>query len=130
MYSLLFSPHNLYSCTTQSERRNGRLKKEDFVKKVNSIVGDKINEGTYYFAIKKCWDLFLNNHPKDSEESLCQDLILRKLYNNIKRIYGIRQSNRNQIVKQMVSLLKEKPSNGLFVLIYGISMKLLSVRNL
>lgn len=53
MYSLLFSPHNLYSCTTQSERRNGRLKKEDFVKKVNSIVGDKINEGTYYFAIKK-----------------------------------------------------------------------------
>ena len=110
MYSLLFSPHNLYSCTTQSERRNGRLKKEDFIKKVNSIVGDKINEGTYYFAIKKCWDLFLNNYPKDSEESLCQDLILRKLYNNIKRIYGIRQSNRNQIVKQMVSLLKEKPS--------------------
>lgn len=33
---------------------------------------------------------------------------MRKLYNNIKRIYGVEQANRNQIVKQMVSLLKEK----------------------
>lgn len=108
MYSLLFSPHNLYSCTTQSERRNGRLKKEEFAEKVDLIIGEKINEGTYYFNLKQRWDLFLNNHPKDSMEFLCQDLVLRKLYNNIKRIYRIEQSNRNQIVKQMVSLLREE----------------------
>ena len=82
MYSLLFSPHNLYSCTTQSERRNGRLNKEEFAEKVDFIIGEKINEGTYYFNIKQRWDLFLNNHPKDSMEFLCQDLVLRKLYNN------------------------------------------------
>lgn len=108
MYSQLFSTYNLYSCTTQSERRNGRLNKEEFAKEVNLIIGNDINEGKYHFKIKKCWDLFLNNHPKDSMESRCQDLVLRKLYNNIKRIYGIEQSNRNQIIKQMTSLLREE----------------------
>ena len=108
MYSQLFSTYNLYSCTTQSERRNDRITKEEFAKKVNLIIGNDINEGKYHFKIKKCWDLFLNNHPKDSMESLCQDLVLRKLYNNIKRIYRIEQSNRNQIIKQMVSLLTDE----------------------
>lgn len=105
MYSQLFSPYNLYSCTTQSERRNSRLNKDDFAEKVDLLLGNSINDGTYQFAIKAWWDLFLNNHPKGSLDSLCQNLILRKLYKNIKRIYGIGQSNRNLIVKQMVSLL-------------------------
>ena len=72
------------------------------------IIGENINEGSYNFNIKQRWDLFLNSHSKGSMESLCQDLVLRKLYNNIKRIYGIEQSNRNQIVKQMVSLLTDE----------------------
>lgn len=105
MYSQLFSPYNLYSCTTQSERRNSGLNKDDFAEKVDLLLGNSINDGTYQFAIKAWWDLFLNNHPKGSLDSLCQNLILRKLYKNIKRIYGIGQSNRNLIVKQMVSLL-------------------------
>ena len=105
MYSQLFSPYNLYSCTTQSERRNSRLNKDDFAEKVDLLLGNSINDGTYQFAIKAWWDLVLNNHPKGSLDSLCQNLILRKLYKNIKRIYGIGQSNRNLIVKQMVSLL-------------------------
>ena len=105
MYSQLFSPYNLYSCTTQSERRNSRLNKDDFAEKVDLLLGNSINDGTYQFAIKAWRDLFLNNHPKGSLDSLCQNLILRKLYKNIKRIYGIGQSNRNLIVKQMVSLL-------------------------
>lgn len=105
MYSQLFSPYNLYSCTTQSERRNSRLNKDDFAEKVDLLLGNSINDGTYQFAIKAWWDLFFNNHPKGSLDSLCQNLILRKLYKNIKRIYGIGQSNRNLIVKQMVSLL-------------------------
>ena len=105
MYSQLFSPCNLYSCTTQSERRNSGLNKDDFAEKVDLLLGNSINDGTYQFAIKAWRDLFLNNHPKGSLDSLCQNLILRKLYKNIKRIYGIGQSNRNLIVKQMVSLL-------------------------
>lgn len=108
MYSQLFSPYNLYSCTTQSERRNNELNKDDFSKKVDLIMGNSIDEGSYQFKLRVCWDLFLNDHPKDSVEYLCQDLVLRKLYKNIKRIYGIEQSNRNLIVKQIVSLLKDE----------------------
>lgn len=107
MYSQSFSPLNLYSCTTQAERRNSGLGKEEFVQKVESCIGDSIDNGTFQFQIKTLGDLYLNGHPKKSIEYLCQDLVLRKLYNNIKRIYGVEQANRNLIVKQVVSLLKE-----------------------
>lgn len=108
MYSQLFSPNNLYACAKQSERRNSGLSKDDFVQAVESHIGNAINEGTYKFKIKVLHDLYLNSLPKGSIDSLCQDLVLRKLYNNIKRIYGVKQSNRNQIIKQMISLLKEE----------------------
>lgn len=108
MYSQSFSPQNLYSYTTQTERRNKRLNKEEFVQKVESCVGDSINNRTYQFQIRTLGDLYLNGNTKDTIEYFCQDLVLRKLYNNIKRIYGVEQANRNQIVKQMVSLLKEE----------------------
>lgn len=108
MYSQSFSPLNLYSCTTQAERRNSGLGKEEFVQKVESCIGDSIDNGTFQFQIKTLGDLYLNGHPKKSIEYLCQDLVLRKLYNNIKRIYGVEQANRNLIVKQVVSLLKEE----------------------
>ncbi|MBS7364792.1 MAG: RNA-directed DNA polymerase [Paludibacteraceae bacterium] len=108
MYSQSFSPLNLYSCTTQTERRNSGLGKEEFVRKVESCIGDSINNGTFQFQIRTLEDLYLNGHPKKSIEHICQDLVLRKLYNNIKRIYGVEQANRNLIVRQMVSLLKEE----------------------
>lgn len=107
MYSQSFSPYNLYACAKQGERRNSGLNKDDFVQAVESHIGNTINEGTYKFKIKVLYDLYLNNLPNGSIDSLCQDLVLRKLYNNIKRIYGVKQSNRNQIVKQMISLLNE-----------------------
>lgn len=108
MYSQSFLPYNLYSCVTQSERRNRGLSKEDFIQKLELCVGNTIDEGRYDFKIKTSGDLYLNGQPKDSIEYLCQDLVLRKLYNNIKRIYRVEQSNRDQIVKQIGSLLKEK----------------------
>lgn len=108
MYSQSFTPSNLYSCTTQTERRNSGLNKEELVQKVESCINYSINKGTFQFQIRTLDDLCLNDQQKGSMEYLCQDLVLRKLYNNIKRIYGVEQSNRNQIVKQMVSLLKEE----------------------
>ena len=108
MYSQSFSPQNLYSCTTQTERRNSGLSKEELVQKVGLCINDNINKGTFQFQIRTLGDLYLNDQHKGSMEYLCQDIVLRKLYNNIKRIYGVEQANRNQIVKQMVSLLKEE----------------------
>ena len=38
MYSQSFSPKALYTCTTQAERRNSGLKKEDFIEAVQKFV--------------------------------------------------------------------------------------------
>ena len=38
---------------------------------------------------------------------LCQNLVLRKIHKNIKRIYSVQQADRNNIVKQIKLLLKE-----------------------
>ena len=108
MYSQSFSPQNLYSCTTQTERRNSGLSKEGLVQEVELCINDSINKGTFRYQIRTLGGLYLNDQQKGSMEYLCQDLFFRKLYNNIKRIYGVEQANRNQIVKQIVSLLKEE----------------------
>lgn len=107
MYSQTFSPQNLYLCSSQSERRNSGLNKDNFVQKVESCIGNTINNGTFQFKIKHVSDIYLNDCSKGTYEYICQDLVLRKLYRNIKRIYGVRQANRNQIVRQMKSLLQE-----------------------
>lgn len=45
---------------------------------------------------------------KDIKESLYDDFILRKINHNIKRIYKVKQSNRNNIINQIYNLLNEK----------------------
>lgn len=107
MYSQLFSPNNLYFCSTQSERRNIGLSKEEFIQKIYDCIDCTINNGAFQFEIRKCGDVYVNNCQKGSIEYICQDLILRKLYRNIKRIYGIEQANRNRIINQMKSILCE-----------------------
>lgn len=107
MYSQSFTPRDLYFCTIQTERRNFGLSKDEFVQLIDSCIGNTINEGTFQFKIKIVRNYFINGQNKKSIEYLCQNLILRKLYNNIKRIYGVEQANRDQIVKQMILLLKE-----------------------
>lgn len=107
MYNQSFSPNELYTCTTQAERRNSGLSKEDFINAIQREVGQTLTDGTYQFQIKQVSDLFLNGRNKGNFGCLCQDLILRKLYQNIRRIYSIKQADRNAIVKQMISLLSE-----------------------
>lgn len=107
MFSQSFSYKALYACSTQSERRNSGLSKEAFIDAIEAELGNSLVEGTYQFKIKQKDELFLNGHRKGDFGYICQNLTLRKLYNNIKRIYGIKQSDRNTIVKQMMILLKE-----------------------
>ena len=107
MYNQSFSATELYLCTTQAERRNSGLSKEVFINAIQGEVGQTLTDGTYQFQIKQVSDLFLNGRHKGNLGYLCQDLILRKLYKNIRRIYSIKQADRNAIVKQMISLLSE-----------------------
>ena len=107
MYSQSFTPKALYACTTQAERRNSDLKKDDFVEAIGNELGNTIVDGTYSFQIKQVWDLYLNGRKKRDFDYLCQNLILRKLHNNIKTIYKVQQADRNNIVRQMKILLSE-----------------------
>ncbi len=107
MFSQSFSPSELYRCTTQVERRNIGLQKDEFIEAIGAELGNTIAEGTFSFQIKQCWDLILNGHNKGSMSYLCQNLVLRKLHKNIKHIYAVQQADRNIIVKQMKLLLEE-----------------------
>ena len=107
MYNQSFSPKELYACTTQAERRNSGLKKEDFIEAIGNELGTTLIDGTYRFQIKHEKELFLNGRNKRDFDYLCQNLILRKLHNNIKAIYKVQQADRNTIVGQMKTLLSE-----------------------
>ena len=52
MYSQSFSPLNLYSCTTQTERRNSGLDKDTLVHEIELCIGNSIDNGSYQFKIK------------------------------------------------------------------------------
>lgn len=107
MYSQSFNPAELYRCATQAERRNSGLQKEELIEAIGAELGNTVIEGTYRFQIKKYSDLYLNGQGKRTMAYLCQDLVLRKLHKNIKRIYTVQQADRNTIVKQMELLLAE-----------------------
>lgn len=107
MYNQSFSPTELYACTTQAERRNYGLKKDDFIKAIEKELGKSLIDGTYMFEIKQSEGLFLNGRKKKDFGYICQNLILRKIQKNIKTIYTVHQTDRNTIVKQMKTLLSE-----------------------
>ena len=107
MYTQSFTPTELYRCTTQAERRNSGLQKEELIEAIGAELGNTIVAGTYRFQIKQYWDLYLNGQGKRTMAYLCQNLVLRKLRKNIKRIYAVQQADRNTIVKQMKLLLAE-----------------------
>ena len=107
MYVQTFTTKELYHCSSQLERRNFSGKKEEFLQMIQETAVDKIHSGTFRIKLKAQGDLILNAEPKGSNERLCQDLIFRKLYHNIKRIYKVTQANRSSIIRQMLVLLKE-----------------------
>lgn len=87
MYSQSFSPLNLYSCTTQTERWNSGMDKDTLIHEIELCVGNSIDNGNYQFKIRTLKELYLNDQSRGSIEYLCQDLVLRKLYNNIKQTH-------------------------------------------
>ena len=89
MYSQLSTPVELYRCATQAERRNSGLQKDELINAIEAELGNTIAEGTYGFQMKQYWDLYLNGQGKKTMAYLCQNLVLRKLHKNIRRIYAV-----------------------------------------
>jgi methyltransferase-like protein len=89
------------------ERRDSGLNKEEMIEAIDTELGSSIVNGTYQFKIRQYGDLFLHGHAKNTMSYLCQNLVLRKLYKNIKTIYSVQQADRNTIIKQIKLLLAE-----------------------
>lgn len=47
---------------------------------------------------------------KNADNFICDEFILRKINHNIKRIYKVKQADRNIIVNQIYNILKENPN--------------------
>lgn len=110
MYSQTFTAENLYRLTRQSERRDfapDNESKQNFLEYLRQVCEYIIKNDSFNFKFRKVDDVFINGYDKDSLDGIVQDLIIRKIYENIKRIYKIKQANRNRIIKQLVVLLKD-----------------------
>lgn len=106
MKSLVFSVDELYKCSTQSERRNHHLTKENFEEQSQSLMSS-LERGNYTFSFSHNEKNFFNSKT-DKFDYLFQDLVLRKIYKNIKTVYKLTQSNRDKIISQIKILLEEK----------------------
>lgn len=94
-----FSSQQLIRLCKQHEWEDYGLKKEDLERLIDENF-NKIIGNIFAFDFKKVGDYFLT-------DDLPQKLILRKLNDNLKRLYKDEQSNRRIIIKQVKTLLEE-----------------------
>jgi len=108
MYSQTFTADNLYRLTRQSERRDfapDNESKQNLLEYLRQTCEYIIKNDSLNFRFREVNGVYVNDY--DNLDGLVQELIIRKIYENIKRIYKIKQANRNSIIKQIVVLLKD-----------------------
>lgn len=107
-YQQFITPNTLVDIISQIEWRDTGKSRNEMLESIQECIGSSLANSTYSFAVKTQDELFINAHPSHSIESLCQDLVLRKISRNIKQLYYIKQGNRNRIIKHIITLLNEK----------------------
>lgn len=110
MYSQTFTVDNLYRLSRQSERREfapDTESKEALMEYLGQVCEYIINNDRFEFKFRQVEDVYVNGYEKGSLEALVQELVIRKIYENIRRIYKIKQANRNCIIKQLIVLLTD-----------------------
>ncbi|MCU1723384.1 antiviral reverse transcriptase Drt3a [Pseudomonas sp. 5P_5.1_Bac1] len=102
-----FSPENLKKFL-HSKRDVRKLKKQNNGQDEHSILTNTSYEiDSSNFTFKSLSSSILKNKKIVRIRQLKETIILRKLNDNLKRIYGVKQSNRREITKQVFVLLKE-----------------------
>jgi hypothetical protein len=94
-----FNSKELVKYLKKGELIRNELEKEDVIIDINDIES-KILQETFEFNI-------LDSHEYYHVKDLSEKLILRKLNDNIKRIYKDEQANRKFIIQQVKTLLNE-----------------------
>lgn len=95
----VFHSQELIKYLKKGELYRSNLNREDVVKLIDKNEKEIIN-GTFQFDIKSNEEYFFI-------EDITQKLILRKLNDNVKRIYKDEQANRKFIIQQVKTLLSE-----------------------
>lgn len=94
-----FSKYELINHIKGIEYDHFGYSKENLLEELDEIFS-QINSRTFDFSIKEVDEYYLT-------EDLCNKLVLRKLNDNIKRLYKDEQSNRRLIITQIKTLLGE-----------------------
>lgn len=94
-----YSSQQLIKLCKQREWEDYGLSKEELIDKIDSNFTEIVN-GSFMFDIEQVGDYYLTH-------DLPQKLIIRKLNDNIKRLYKDEQANRRIIIKQVKTLLAE-----------------------
>lgn len=95
----VFSKYEVINHIKQTEYDHYGYSEEDLLEELDTIFS-QINNRTFDFSIKEADDYYLT-------DDLCNKLVLRKLNDNIKRLYKDEQSNRRLIITQIKTLLGE-----------------------
>jgi len=94
-----FASQQLMQLCKSHEWEDYGLSKDDLLNQIDSNFTDIVN-GTFSFDIEKVGDYYLTH-------DLPQKLVIRKLNDNLKRLYKDEQANRRIIIKQVKTLLSE-----------------------
>lgn len=103
---------------TYFKSNNEEAKLEDLRKELLQYVADHWNSSNLFLTLKATFlrgkkTYILEKIKKDNsnfKQRLIDDFILRKVNKNLRRIYGIHQSDRYKIIKNVKSLLSENLS--------------------
>lgn len=102
-----FSPDNLKKFL-HSRRDQRKLKKQNSFESEEKILTDlSYKVDSQDFKFESISTAQIKNKKIVRTKSIKEILILRKLNDNLKRIYGAKQSNRREITKQVYTLLQE-----------------------
>lgn len=94
-----FSHKQIIKFSNEYELTESGLSKEELIEQIDNNFNNIIDE-TFEFEIEKKGKYFLT-------ENLSHKLIIRKLNDNLKRVYKEKQSNRRIIISQIKSLLRD-----------------------
>lgn len=94
-----FAPKQLIKLCKKNELIDNKLSKEDVEKDIEETWGE-ILSNTFSFDLKPVNNFYVANN-------FIHKLVLRKLNDNLKRLYKVKQGNRRIIISQIITLLEE-----------------------
>lgn len=107
MIDQTFSARNLLRLTTRLDPKKYRLgrKRKEYLLSLENI-SEKILSDNFTFSAFTL--SFRGGKPVYSVTSHIDEFAIRKLSDNLSRVYGVKQSNRSEIIGQVIPLIHEK----------------------